>query len=82
MTKKYGLYKCDILIYRVYDDVSDREYYYESDPDWNGVYKHEVELTYCEPLNEYNPIKQYYNDENKKTVIHTRKISTIIKIQL
>ena len=62
---KYGLYKCDISIYRVCDDVSDRECEYESDSDWNGVHKHEVELTYCEPLNEYTPIKQYYYDENK-----------------
>ena len=61
-------------MYRVYDDVSDREYDYESDSDWNGVYKHDVELKYCEPLNEHNSIKQYYNDENKNVNTNTQHI--------
>ena len=56
--KKYGLYKCNILINRNYQDDSSSEYEYVRSDDWNGVYIHEAELKYCEPLNDYNPIKQ------------------------
>ena len=47
----------NILICRYYFDDSSNEYEYVRSDDWNGVYIHEAVLNYCEPLNEYNPIK-------------------------
>ena len=44
---KNELYKCTIKILKVYDDDS-YEYDYE------GGYKHEAELKYCEPCYIYN----------------------------
>ena len=83
--KKHGLYKCDILIYRDYNDDYDNEYEYGRDPDWNGVYTHVAELKYCEPLNDenknVNTNTQNSTDDNDSIADHNFDMPLIITIE-